>query len=259
MGLLDGKVAIITGSGRGIGKGIAKRFVSEGAKVLINDIDQAPCDETVAEIKAMGGEAVGAVADVTNEEQVNAMVKKCVDTFGTVDILVNNAGITRDAMVHKMDDKLLRFIINVNLKGTHTCTKAVIPVMTAEEKKDQFKKIVNFASTTGVSGNVGQTNYAIAKAGIIGYTKACARELSLKRVNVNCVAPGFIETRLTAAKKAGDKLGIPEAIRNVAISAIPFGRAGQPSDVANVVLFFCSPLADWITGQLLTIDGGAFI
>lgn len=259
MGLLDGKVAIITGSGRGIGKGIALKFVSEGAKVVINDIDEKPCNETVEEIKGTGGEAIGVVADVTNEEQVNNMVKKCVDAFGTVDILVNNAGITRDAMIHKMDDKLLRFIIDVNLKGTHLCTKAVIPYMTDESKAEQFKKIVNFASTTGVSGNVGQTNYAIAKGGIIAYSKSVAREFALDRVCVNTVAPGFIATRLTAAKSKGDKLGIPEAIRNVAIAAIPFGRAGQPEDVAKVVLFFASPLSDWISGQLLTIDGAAFI
>ncbi|GAB4324435.1 MAG: 3-oxoacyl-[acyl-carrier-protein] reductase [Promethearchaeota archaeon] len=260
--LLEGKVAIITGSGRGIGKSIAMLFVKEGAKVVINDIDPGPLDETVAEIKAMGGECIGVVADVTNEEQVQAMVQKCVEAFGGVDILVNNAGFTRDAMVHKMDDQMLRLIIDINLKGTFLCTKAVLPYLKDEKKKDQFKKIVNFASTTGVSGNVGQTNYAMAKGGIIAFTKACARELCLERINVNCVAPGFTATRMTAVKEKGaprDSLGIPKAIRDLAIQAIPFGRAGEPEDIAKVVLFFCSPLANWVTGQLLTVDGGQFI
>ncbi len=259
MGLLDGKVAIITGSGRGIGQGIAMRFVKEGAKVVINDIDAAPCNETVEMIKKAGGQAIGCVADVTKADQVKKMVDDCVKAFGGVDILVNNAGLTRDAMIHNMDDKLLRLIININLKGTHMCTQAVLPYLRDDKKKEQFKKIVNFASTTGVSGNVGQANYAIAKGGIIAYSKSCAREFSLDRINVNTVAPGFTETRMTAVKKAGDALGIPEGIRNVAIAAIPFGRAGQPEDIANVVLFFCSPLGDWVTGQLLTVDGGSFL
>lgn len=259
MGLLDGKVAIVTGSGRGIGQAIVKLFVREGAKVVVNDIDAAPAEETKQMLEEMGGEAIVHVADVTNEEQVNQMIEDCVSTFGTVDILVNCAGLTRDAMLHNISDSGLRLIININLKGTHLCTKAALPHMRKEEKKGQFKKIVNFASTTGVSGNVGQANYAIAKGGIIAYTKATARECALDRVCINAVAPGFIETRMTAIKQTGDALGMPEAIRNVAISAIPFGRAGQPEDVANVVLFLSSPLSDWITGQLLTVDGGAFI
>lgn len=262
MGLLDGKVAIITGSGRGIGKEMALIFVKEGVKgITINDIDAAPCNETVEEIKKMGGNAISAVADVTNEAQVNKMVEDTVKAFGTVDILVNCAGLTRDAMIHKMDDKLLRLIIDINLKGTHLCTKAVLPHFLKDEKKDQFKKIINFASTTGVSGNVGQSNYAIAKAGVIGYTKACAREYALDRVCCNVVAPGFVETRMTQEKKPGDTMGIPKAIRDVAIAAIPFareGKGGQPYHVGNVVLFFASSLSDWVTGQLLTIDGAAF-
>jgi 3-oxoacyl-[acyl-carrier protein] reductase len=264
MGLLDGKVAIITGSGRGIGKGIANMFVGEGAKVCINDIDADVCKETAS---AIGDSAIACPADVTNVEQVTKMVADTVAKFGKVDILINCAGITRDALIHKMDDKLLRFIIDVNLKGTHVCTQAVLPEFLKDGRNDDFKKIVNFASTTGVSGNVGQANYAIAKAGIIGYTKSVAREYALNRVNCNVVAPGFVETRMTQIKKPGDKMGIPAAIRSVAIGAIPFSRndaegnprGGLPEHVAAVVMFFSSKLADWITGQLLTIDGGGFI
>jgi 3-oxoacyl-[acyl-carrier protein] reductase len=262
MGLLDGKVAIITGSARGIGKGIAEKFVAEGCAVTINDIDAAPCTETENELKAKGAKVISCVADVTNEEQVNKMVADTIAAFGKIDILVNCAGVTADAMINKMTDKQYRFVVDVNLKGTIVCTKAVAPEFLKEERKDQFKKIVNFASTTGVSGNVGQTNYAMAKGAIIAYTKACAREMAADRVCVNTVAPGFIETRMTQEKKPGEKMGIPKAIRDLAIQAIPFSRNGQgglPEHVANVILFYCSSMGDWITGQLLTIDGGGFI
>lgn len=260
--LLKGKVAIITGSGRGIGKGIATFFVEQGAKVVINDIDPVPCNETVEELKAMGGEVLAFPCDVTNPEQVKKMVAETVATFGTINILVNNAGTSRDALIHKMDDKLLRFIIDVNLKGTHICTQAVMEEFAKEDRKDEFKKIVNFASTTGVSGNVGQANYAIAKGGIIGYTKAVAREFARYRVNVNCIAPGFVETRMTQEKKPGMKLGIPAAIRSVAINAIPFSRnkvGGRPLDIARIVAFFSSDLSNWVSGQLLLGDGATFI
>lgn len=264
MGLLEGKVAIITGSGRGIGKGIAQMFVKEGAKVTINDIDKDVCEATAAEI---GESALACPADVTNKEQVGKMVADTVAKFGKVDILINCAGITRDALIHKMDDKLLRFIIDVNLKGTHVCTQAVLPEFLKDGRNDDFKKIVNFASTTGVSGNIGQANYAIAKAGVIGYTKSVAREYAMYRVNCNAVAPGFVETRMTQEKKPGDKMGIPKAIRDLAISAIPFARkdaegisrGGLPEHVAKVVLFFASGMGDWISGQLLTVDGATFI
>jgi len=254
--LLKGKVAIITGSGRGIGKGIAKLFVEQGCKVAINDIDPKPCEETVA---------IACPADVTNVEQVNKMVADTIAAFGKIDILINNAGTSRDAMIQKMDDRLLRFIIDVNMKGTHVCTQAVqavLPEFLKDERNNEFKKIVNFSSTTGVSGNVGQANYAIAKGGLIAYTKSCAREFSLNRVCVNAIAPGFTETRMTALKKPGDQLGIPQAIRDIAIGAIPFSRdgvGGLPSDIAKIVLFFSCELSDWITGQLLVGGGGSMI
>ncbi|MHA1794451.1 MAG: SDR family NAD(P)-dependent oxidoreductase [Promethearchaeota archaeon] len=258
MGLLDGKVAIITGSGRGIGKAIAIKFIEEGCKVTINDIDQDVCDATAEELKKLGGDVIACKADVTNPEEVQKMVDDTVKAFGTVHILVNNAGITRDAMVHKMDDKLFNFIMNVNLKGTFVCTQKVVPIM----KEQKYGKIVNTASTTGMMGNIGQTNYAAAKGGVIGFTKALARELSLDKICVNCYGPGFIETRLTAVKTEGaerSSLGIPKGVRDTAIASIPFGRAGKPADVANVALFFASPLSDYVTGELISISGGMLI
>lgn len=259
---LLGKVAIITGSGRGIGKGMAKYFVEQGAKVTINDIDPKPCEETVQEIKEMGGEAIACPADVTNKEQVDKMVKDTIEAFGKIDILVNNAGVTRDAMIHKMSDKALKFVLDVNLKGTHVCTSAVLPHFLEEERDMEFKKIVNFASTTGVSGNIGQSNYAMAKGGIIAYTKAVAREVALNRVCVNAVAPGFVETRMTQEKKPGMKIGIPKALREAAINSIPFARngiGGQPLDIAKIVLFLSSELSNWVTGQLILGDGAMMI
>ncbi len=255
---LIGKVAIITGSGRGIGKGMAKYFVEQGAKVVINDIDLAPCEETVNEIKAMGGEAIACPADVTNKTQVDKMIQDAIEAFGKVDILVNNAGVTRDAMIHKMSDKAMKFVVNVNLKGTHVCTAAILPHFLEASRDMEFKKIVNFASTTGVSGNIGQANYAIAKGGIIAYTKSVAREVSLNRICVNAIAPGFVETRMTQEKKPGMKIGIPKGLRDAAISSIPFARnntGGQPLDLARVALFLSSELSDWVTGQLIIGDG----
>ncbi|MBD3188008.1 glucose 1-dehydrogenase [Candidatus Bathyarchaeota archaeon] len=257
MGLLDDKVAIITGSGRGIGKAIAKRFVSEGCKVTINDIDVDVCNATAEEINAEGGEAIAVKADVTNPAEVKNMVDKTIEAFGTVHILVNNAGITKDAMIHKMEDKLFKFILDVNLKGTILCTQAVLECM----KEQKYGKIVNTASVTGLMGNIGQSNYAAAKGGVIGFTKGIARELALDGIRANCYGPGFIETRLTAVKEEGSDrsgLGIPKGIRDTAIATIPFG-AGQPSDVASVALFFASPLSDYVTGEVISISGGQLV
>jgi NAD(P)-dependent dehydrogenase (short-subunit alcohol dehydrogenase family) len=258
MGLLDDKVAIITGSGRGIGKAIAELFAKEGAAVTVSDIDGDVCQETAQELIDAGYKAIGCKADVTNLEEVQQMVDDTVAAFGTVDILINNAGITKDAMIHKMDDKLWNFIVDINLFGTINCSKAVIPIMIAKKSGH----IVNTASTTGLSGNVGQANYAAAKGGVIGFTKALARELSLSRINVNCYCPGFIETRLTAVKQEGgdrSALGIPKGIRDTAIASIPFGRPGEPEDVAKAALFFASSLSDFVTGECICICGGQII
>nr|MDO8108872.1 SDR family NAD(P)-dependent oxidoreductase [Candidatus Sigynarchaeota archaeon] len=258
MKLLEGKVAIITGSGRGIGKAMAELFASEGAAITVNDIDADVCKATAEELKKNGFKAIACKADVTKDEDVKKMVEDTVKAFGTVDILVNNAGITKDAMIHKMDDKLFNFILDVNLLGTIMCSKYVIPIM----KEKQYGKIVNTASVTGLMGNIGQTNYAAAKGGVIGFTKGLARELGLSKICVNCYGPGFIETRLTAVKAdGGDRsaLGMPKGIHDTAIAAIPFGRAGQPEDVARVALFFSSFLSDYITGEVISVSGGQLV
>ncbi len=261
-GLLVGKIAVITGSSRGIGKGCAQVFVDQGAKVVINGRDEGVCRETYQDITKNGGDAIICPADITNKDEVNKMVSDTINAFGHIDIVVNNAGTSRDALIHKMSDSLFKFILDLNLKGTHYVTQAILPEFTKESRRDEFKKIINFSSVAGISGNLGQTNYAMAKSGIIAYSKACARELSLDRINVNVIAPGFIETRMTAAKGPGDELGMPQAVRNLAISSIPFsrgGRGGLPQHVGNVALFLASNLSDWITGQTFTVDGGSYI
>jgi len=261
-GLLVGKVAIITGSSRGIGKGCAQVFLDQGAKIVINGRDEGVCRETYQDITKNGGDAIICPADITNKDEVNRMISDTIDAFGHVDIVVNNAGTSRDALIHKMSDSLFRFILDLNLKGTHNVTQAVLPEFKKENRKDEFKKIINFSSVAGISGNLGQTNYAMAKSGVIAYSKACARELCLERINVNVIAPGFIETRMTKAKKPGDELGMPQAVRDLAISSIPFsrgGRGGLPHHVGNVALFLASNLSDWLTGQTFTVDGGSYI
>ena len=261
-GLLFGRVALITGSSRGIGKGCAQVFLDQGAKIVINGRDEGVCRETYQDITKNGGDAIICPADITKKDEVNKMISDTIDAFGHIDIVVNNAGTSRDALIHKMSDSLFRFIMDINLKGTHNVTQAILPEFKKENRKDEFKKIINFSSVAGISGNLGQTNYAMAKSGIIAYSKACARELSLNRINVNVIAPGFIETRMTAAKGPGDKLGMPQAVRNLAISAIPFsrgGKGGMPHHVGNVALFLASNLSDWLTGQTFTVDGGSYI
>jgi len=261
-GLLVGRVAIITGSSRGIGKGCAQVFIEQGAKVVINGRDEGVCRETYQHITKNGGDAIICPADITKKDEVEKMISDTIDAFGHIDIVVNNVGTSRDALIHKMSDSLFRFILDINLKGTHNVTQAILPEFKKESRKDEFKKIINFSSVAGISGNLGQTNYAMAKSGIIAYSKACARELSLERINVNVIAPGFIETRMTKAKKPGDKLGMPQAVRDLAISSIPFsrgGRGGLPHHVGNVALFLASNLSDWLTGQTFTVDGGSYI
>ncbi len=258
MKLLENKVAIITGSGRGIGKAMAELFVQEGAAVTVNDVDADVCKATADELTAKGYKVIACKADITNDDEVKKMVDDTVKAFGTVDILVNNAGYTKDAMIHKMDDKLWNFVLNVNLLGTILCCKHVIPIM----KEKQYGKIVNTSSVTGMVGNVGQTNYAAAKGGVIGFTKGLARELGLSKISVNCYGPGFIETRMTAVKQeGGDRsgFGMPKGVHDSAIAATPFGRAGRPEDVARVALFFSSPLSDFVTGEVISVSGGQLI
>jgi 3-oxoacyl-[acyl-carrier protein] reductase len=265
MGLLDNRVAVITGAGRGIGRACALTFVREGAKVVINDVEPEPANEarSACEEIAPGSAAVhtGSVAEVAHTD---ALMKQAVDTFGQLDILVNNAGITRDRMAHLMTDEWWDLVIDVNLKGTFNCIRSAARYMRDVAKREiddhgrpsRHRKIVNFFSTAAIRGNPGQINYTAAKMGNVGITRTVAQEWGRYWINVNAVAPGFTNTRLTAAKQKGDELGVPEEQRQAMLSRIPLGRFGEPEDIANAVLFFSSPLSDFITGQTINVSGG---
>ncbi|MCR5559186.1 MAG: 3-oxoacyl-[acyl-carrier-protein] reductase [Schwartzia sp.] len=243
--LLDGKCALVTGASRGIGRAIALKLASEGAKVALNFAGSAAAAEEVKkEIEAAGGEAVTVQADVSDPASVEAMVQTVSEAFGQIDILVNNAGITRDGLLLRMKDEDFDAVINTNLKGIFYTTKLVSKLM----MKKRFGRIVNMASVVGLTGNAGQTNYAAAKAGVIGFSKSAAKELAARGITVNMVAPGFIETDMTAV--------IPEKAKEAMMGGIPLGRAGKPEDVANAVLFLVSDQAAYITGQVLKVDGG---
>jgi 3-oxoacyl-[acyl-carrier protein] reductase len=243
--LLDGKCALVTGASRGIGRAIAVKLASEGAKVALNYAGNAAAAEEVKkEIEAAGGQAITVQADVSDPASVEAMIQTVVDAFGQIDILVNNAGITRDGLLLRMKDEDFDAAINTNLKGIFYTTKLVSKLM----MKKRFGRIVNMASVVGLTGNAGQTNYAAAKAGVIGFSKSAAKELAARGITVNMVAPGFIETDMTAV--------IPEKAKEAMMGGIPLGRAGKPEDVANAVLFLVSDQAAYITGQVLKVDGG---
>lgn len=265
MGRLDGKVAVITGSGRGIGRATAILFAREGASIVVNDIDPEPANETIEEIKKIGGKAVAITGDITKAEGAQKLMDQAVEAFGGLDILVNNAGITQDAVVHKMTDAQWDLVIDVSLRGTFNCIRAAAKYMREWAKKEAaegkvvHRKIVNLSSIAGLMGNAGQANYSAAKAGIVGMTKTMAREWGRFKINVNCVAPGFIETRLTDVKKEGDELGIPEQMRNMMLMGIPLGRPGKPEDIAYAILYFSSNESDFVTGQILTVAGGIYM
>jgi 3-oxoacyl-[acyl-carrier protein] reductase len=261
VGLLDGKVAIITGSGRGIGKTTALLFVKEGAAVVINDVDPQPANETAEDIGKMGGKAAVCVASVTNPEDAKRIVETAINNFGKIDILVNNAGITRDKTVHTMTDDMWNLVLDVCLRGSFNMIRAVAPHMREPAKKEKeegkiyHRKIINISSIAGFrGGNAGQANYSAAKAGIIGLTKTIAIEWSQFRINCNCIAPGMVETRLTAPKKPGEELGMPENLRDMAIAMLPWGAA-QPEDIAKAILFFASDLSNFVTGEVLPVRG----
>lgn len=243
--MLEGKTAIVTGASRGIGRAIALELAKNGANVVVNYAgSQGKAEEVVNEIKSLGKDAIAVKANVANIDEVTALVKETIDTFGSVDILVNNAGITRDNLLMRMKEEEFDEVININLKGVYNCIKAVTrPMM-----KQRGGKIVNLASVVGVSGNPGQVNYVAAKAGVIGITKTVAKELATRNIYVNAVAPGFITTDMT------DQL--PEAAREQMLNLIPLNRLGEPEDVAKVVRFLASSDADYITGQTIHVDGG---
>ncbi len=262
---LTDRVAVITGAGRGIGRAVAELFVAEGARIVVNDLDAEPAGEAVAACNAtFPGHAIASIGSVADANYTDQLMRTAVDHFGQLDILVNNAGITRDRMAHKMSDEEWDFVLDVNLTGTFNCIRSAAPFMRdvarteLEERGEvaRVRKIVNFYSTAAIRGNPGQANYTAAKMGNVGLTRTIAQEWGRFRICVNAVAPGFTETRLTAAKGRGADLGIPEAQREATLARIPFARFGTPEDVARAVLFFASPLSDYVTGQELNVSGG---
>lgn len=243
--LLDGKIALVTGGSRGIGRAIALRLAEEGAKVAINYAgNQTAAEEVKAIIEQHGGTAMIIQTDVSDSTAAAEMVARVHEELGGLDILVNNAGITRDTLLIRMKDEDFDAVINTNLKGIYACTKAAAKFMT----KQRSGRIVNLSSVVGEIGNIGQTNYAAAKAGVIGFSKAAAKEFAARHVTVNVVAPGFIDTDMTAVLK--------DSIREKLIEGIPLGALGKPEHVADAVLFLVSDAASYITGQVLNVDGG---
>src|SRR6201986_3233556 len=270
MGLLEGKAAIVTGSARGIGRATAELFSSEGAKVLINDLDADVAQQTASEL---AGDTLVFGGDLTKPGVCDELVAKVVGEWGKVDILVNNAGYTIDAPVHKMSDEAFQRMLDIHSVVPFRMCRAVAPHMRepAKQEREQgvevFRKIVNVSSISGTMGNAGQANYSSGKSAVIGLTKTLAKEWGQFKINVNAVAFGFIETRLTAAKDdqnvaeiGGEKvqLGIPEQMRAMGSMIIPLGRPGQPSEAAGGVFFLCSPWSNFVHGQVLNITGGQF-
>ncbi|MHB8512642.1 MAG: SDR family NAD(P)-dependent oxidoreductase [Actinomycetota bacterium] len=263
MGRLDDRVAIVTGAGRGIGRAAALRFASEGAAVVVNDIDAEPAEETVEIIRKEGGRGLVSVHNTVEAPQAEAMVQETLKEFGKLDILVNNAGITRDKTFHNMTPDIWDAGIKVNLYTAYNSTFYAVQHMRAVAKKElestgavsYHRKITFTSSSVALTGNPGQANYTAAKGALISLTKTLARELGPFKINVNAVAPGFVETRLTAAKESGSELGIPDQLRNMALMTIALGRAGQPEDLANVHLFLCSQESNFVSGVLIPTTG----
>lgn len=241
---LKGKIALITGGARGIGRAIALTFAREGADIVVADVNLEVAGKTASEIEAMGRGALALEMDVTDYQKVEEGINKILDKFGKVDILVNNAGITKDNLLLRMSQAEWDAVINVNLKGTFNCIKAVSKPMV----KQRSGRIISIASIIGLMGNWGQANYAASKAGIIALTKTVAKELASRNINANAVAPGFIQTDMTAK--------LPEDVKAKMMEAIPVAKLGTPEDVANVCLFLASEESSYITGQTITVDGG---
>jgi len=244
---LADKVSIITGAGRGIGHATALKFAREGARVIVCDVDRLTVDQTVAAIREMGGDAHGFLVDVTDRGSIQAMVEAVMQRYGRIDVLVNNAGIVQDAQLVRMTEEQFDRVIDVNLKGTWNCTKAVADIMVAQSSG----VILNASSVVGLYGNFGQTNYAASKFGVIGMVKTWARELGRKGVRANAVCPGFVETTILST--------IPEKVLKALRDRVPLGRLAQPEDIANTYAFLASDEASYINGAVIEVAGGATI
>jgi 3-oxoacyl-[acyl-carrier protein] reductase len=242
---LKDKVAIVTGGSRGIGRGISLGLAEAGAAVAVNyKGNQAAADEVVRTIEAAGGQALAIQADVAASEDVERLFKAVIERFGRLDILVNNAGITRDTLLLRMKEADFDAVLDTNLRGSYLCTRAALRPMT----KARGGRIINITSVVGLIGNAGQANYSAAKAGLIGFTKAVAREMASRAITVNAIAPGYVDTEMTA--------GLGDQIKAAILENIPLARLGTPEDIAGVVCFLASDLAAYITGQTITVDGG---
>jgi 3-oxoacyl-[acyl-carrier protein] reductase len=270
VGVLDGKAAIVTGSARGIGRATAELLAEQGAQVLINDLDGDVAEQTAGEIS---GETAVYAGDLTKEGACDELVKAAVDAFGKIDIIVNNAGYTLDAPIHKMSDEQFQRMLDIHNIVPFRVLRAAAPHLREPAKKEReegvevFRKVVNVSSISGTMGNAGQANYSSGKAGVVGLTKTLAKEWGQFKINVNAVAFGYIETRLTASKEesntmeiGGEKvqLGIPDQLRGMAAMLIPLGRPGTPEEAAGGVFFLCSPWSNYVHGQVLNVTGGQF-
>jgi 3-oxoacyl-[acyl-carrier protein] reductase len=270
VGVLDGKAAIVTGSARGIGRATAELLTEHGAKVLINDLDGDVAEQAAGEIQ---GETTVFAGDLTKPGVPDDLVKKALDDFGQLDIIVNNAGYTWDGVIHKMEDEQFQAMLDIHTVVPFRIARAAAPYLRETAKKEReageevFRKIVNVSSISGTMGNAGQANYSAAKAGLVGLTKTLAKEWGQFKINVNAVAFGFVETRLTAAKEGAEtierggqaiQLGIPDQMRQMASAIIPLGRPASPEEAAGGIFILCTPWANYIHGQVLHITGGQF-
>lgn len=260
---LEGKVAVVTGAGRGIGQALAVAYAEGGAKVVISDLDADPANETLELVRKAGSDGIVVTGNVAKKDDVTNMVKTAVDKLGGLDVMANIAGITRDAMLHKMDEDSWDFIIDVNMKGTFFCCQAAMAAMrdlAKAEKSKISRKIINTSSVAGLYGNKGQANYSAAKAGIIGMTKSVAKEGLMFNIQANVVAPGWVETRLTEEKKEGQNIGIPGSDRQQTLMFMQVMgiRTGKPIDLARVFYFLSCPSADYVTGQCINVSGGLY-
>lgn len=269
---LEGKIAIITGAGRGIGRATARLLAAQGARIVAADLDERSLAETESLISKSGGKVRTLPGDVTASDFTKRLVDATLEQFGGIDILVNNAGFTWDGTLHKMTDEQWQCMLEVHLTAPFRIIRAAAPYLRETAKREiaergqaRARKIVNISSTSGTRGNSGQANYAAAKAGVTGLTRALAREWGRFNIQSNCVAFGLIDTRLTQDKESGEKilrggsrinLGIPAAMRQESISQIPLGRPGTPKEAAGAILFFSSPLSDYVSGQVLEVTGG---